>query len=755
MSITFTREDWKMFRNLETLCQKAGVHRDYIPRLVVKELVDNALDISGSCELSQSSKNSFVVSDSGDGINPDFLETYFSINRPMVSSKLLRLPSRGALGNGLRVVTGAVISTGGTLSISTHGRTYGLTFNEDGTTRKQPIADWQGTGTRIEVSLGSLEITKQDLTWGNAAIRMALAHDSKPFKGKTSPFWYTSESFYEVCNAAQIDLLSLSAYFHKTDKNTFGLIENTFGNSPVPLSNELSFEQTEQLLDILRSGNSRVKANSLGQAGDYAHGGSYKKQTGTFTVQSSRGRHSAEIPFVAEAWVSYHDDDDEDSRSYLWNYVNNTVAATDVRIHYNKKQVTIWSGGLYIEMKKSRPGIYRFNLITPYMPITSDGKAPDFRPMSDVIEKVMLAANKDQYKYRVQSKNKGARNEKELILTNLPAAIQKTSGNGTHIFSLRQLYYGIRPYVMEALDKEPEYNYFCRLISEYENDYGEIHGMYRDPRGILYHPHRGDEIPLGTIAVQNYARPEWTFNKIIFIEKEGYFASLKDVKFPERYDCALITSKGFANRAVKDVFDLLGETDEEITFFCVHDADAAGTMIYETLQHSTISRPGRKFKVINLGLDPEEAVDMGLQVENFKRSNRHRPTASYVNYEWEDWLQENRVELNAMTTPEFIQWLESKMEEHGHKKIVPNDAILQSKLQDEAKEILRQRLAQKLLAEAGFEHQFETALGELSEAVCEYGGLRNEVEEALSVRQDRHWTAPIQNRAEDIVKTIF
>ncbi|WII35288.1 ATP-binding protein [Paenibacillus thiaminolyticus] len=116
MSITFTREDWKMFRNMETLCQKAGVHREYIPRLVIKELVDNALDISGNCELIKSGENSFIVANSGEGINPDLIETFFSINRPMVSSKLLRLPSCGALGNGLRVVTGVVISTGGAYS---------------------------------------------------------------------------------------------------------------------------------------------------------------------------------------------------------------------------------------------------------------------------------------------------------------------------------------------------------------------------------------------------------------------------------------------------------------------------------------------------------------------------------------------------------------------------------------------------------------------------------------------------------------
>ncbi|AZK47849.1 hypothetical protein [Paenibacillus lentus] len=143
---------------------------------------------------------------------------------------------------------------------------------------------------------------------------------------------------------------------------------------------------------------------------------------------------------------------------------------------------------------------------------------------------------------------------------------------------------------------------------------------------------------------------------------------------------------------------------------------------------------------------------MGLQVESFKRGNRHRSTASYINYEWEEWLQENRVELNAMTTPQFIHWLESKMEEYGHKKVIPNDAVLQRKLQDEAKEILRQRLVQKLLVEAGFEQQFEVAIDELSEAVNEHSELRIEVEQALIERQDRHWTDPVQNRAEDIVK---
>lgn len=44
--LRFVREDWMLFRNLDSLCQKAGVSRENMPKLVIKELVDNALDVA-------------------------------------------------------------------------------------------------------------------------------------------------------------------------------------------------------------------------------------------------------------------------------------------------------------------------------------------------------------------------------------------------------------------------------------------------------------------------------------------------------------------------------------------------------------------------------------------------------------------------------------------------------------------------------------------------------------------------------------
>src|SRR5262245_53299708 len=128
-TVMFIREDWTDFRNLATLGRRAGVPTPKIPRLVLKELVDNALDAyyaSPAEELRYAScgplpGGGYFVEDEGTGIpgTPEDVASLFSISRPFTSSKLLRLPTRGALGHGLRVVSGAVLASGGSLVVMT------------------------------------------------------------------------------------------------------------------------------------------------------------------------------------------------------------------------------------------------------------------------------------------------------------------------------------------------------------------------------------------------------------------------------------------------------------------------------------------------------------------------------------------------------------------------------------------------------------------------------------------------------------
>jgi hypothetical protein len=207
----------------------------------------------------------------------------------------------------------------------------------------------------------------------------------------------------------------------------------------------------------------------------------------------------------------------------------------------------------------------------------------------------------------------------------------------------------------------------------------------------------------------------WTFNKLVYIEKEGFKEALREIGWPEQHDCALISSKGFSTRAARDLIDKLAEHDEPVTVFCVHDAGAYGPMIYQTLQEATKARGARKITIVNLGLEPWEAVAAGLQIEDVDKGDKRKPVADYVleredGKYWEEWLQTHRIELNAMTTPQFIAWLDRKMAEHGEGKLVPPTDVLQDELEERLEENLRDAITERILEDADLEGQIAKAL---------------------------------------------
>ena len=163
--------------------------------------------------------------------------------------------------------------------------------------------------------------------------------------------------------------------------------------------------------------------------------------------------------------------------------------------------------------------------------------------------------------------------QKDIVLENLDQAIADVSGDGEFRFGERQLLYVIRKIVSDEIGETLTTANFKNIITDYENEHGEIPGMYREPRGSIYHPHREETITLGTLMVEEYERPAWTYNKVVYIEKEGFSEALKAARWAERHDCMLMSSKGFTTRAARDLVDALAEHDEPVTIFCVHDAD--------------------------------------------------------------------------------------------------------------------------------------------------------------------------------------
>src|SRR5258708_32301668 len=117
----FQRDDWSLFRTIDGLQQRAGVSKDLLPRLVLKELADNGLDTGAKVIVRPlPDQGGYVVEDDGTGIagEPEDIARLFRISRPIVSSKLLRLGVRRAVGNALRLVAGPLLASGGSLVVS-------------------------------------------------------------------------------------------------------------------------------------------------------------------------------------------------------------------------------------------------------------------------------------------------------------------------------------------------------------------------------------------------------------------------------------------------------------------------------------------------------------------------------------------------------------------------------------------------------------------------------------------------------------
>jgi Histidine kinase-, DNA gyrase B-, and HSP90-like ATPase len=757
----FEHEDWKLFRTLETISQRAGVPTSALAKLVAKELTDNALDATGHCQIGLlNGVNGFWIEDDGKGIEGTDADiaNLFSIARPLRSSKMIRLPTRGALGNGLRVVAGAVLASGGKLGIITRGRGIGLMPRHDGGTDVKSFSPVDRDGTRVEVTLGpELPVVPNTLAWARDAIHMAEGGPS--YRGKTSPWWYDSDSFHALTDAATTQTVADLVELFDGFTGSKGLrVAKPFGKGR--LANTLDFAEAESLLATLKEqGRSQpFNPERLGGVGPIeAFPRHYARTGGNFLRRAARGELHAVIPFVVEAWGESIDGDHADVRIA----VNRTPITAEVRVYYNAKEknISLFGCGLHHSFPTGRkPLRVRLNVETPHMPIWSEGKAPDFQPFIEAIGKVMRkVANASK-----MDQPRGKKSTQEaVILEHLEAAIDEVSGGRVSRYSQRQLFYRIRPHLIEAIGAEPLFATFKQIITRIENRRGsDLPLIYRDTRGILYHPHTKEAIPLGTLNVEQYrdSMPKWTFNKVLYCEKEGFFPTLQDANWPERNDCALVTSKGFASRADRDVIDMMGESGEELYFFCIHDADAPGTRIHQALQQATAARPARKVEIVNLGLDPWEAVEMGLSIEQVIRKGKKKrvPVAEYVEEkgaEWVEWLQGNRVELNAMTTPQFLEWLDRKFAPYVG-KVVPPVPVLSERFEQHVRNRLRATITKRVLREARVEDQVEEAFDALGPDIQEkVMSLGTDVVQALATNPTAPWTTPVAHFAEELAET--
>src|SRR5215218_509326 len=276
---------------------------------------------------------------------------------------------------------------------------------------------------------------------------------------------------------------------------------------------------------------------------------------------------------------------------------------------------------------------------------------------------------------------------KDIVFEVLPQAITNAGAN----FNARDLYYATRALAYNhsewEIGKVLDYTYFSQgLLTEYQEQRGLIAGLWRDARGHLHEPHTGNSVALGTREIAAYEFPEYTFDKILYVEKEGELPKLQAAKLGERYDMAICSGKGQPTEAVRTLFEHAQGRDFQL--FVFHDADLDGYDIARVMAEETRRMPGYSVDVVDIGLTVEDALDMGLASEPFYRKKniswelrmRLSDVAKEYLYQRDGYrgVRGRRFELNAiLPDTRRIEYIERKLEENGvHGKLIPPDEAL-------------------------------------------------------------------------------
>ena len=132
-------------------------------------------------------------------------------------------------------------------------------------------------------------------------------------------------------------------------------------------------------------------------------------------------------------------------------------------------------------------------------------------------------------------------------------------------------------------------------------------------------------------------------------------------------------------------------SDHDIPLLLLHDFDKAGFSIAGTLQRDTRRYEFQNsIEVVDLGLSLADVEAMGLESEyqhhpkasksalmaNLRENGASEEEIAFMFRDFDRLRSTRRVELNAMTSPQFVAFVERKLRENGVAKIVPDQDLL-------------------------------------------------------------------------------
>jgi hypothetical protein len=505
-ALYFSSADWHDFLDLGTLPRKAGCNPQDLPRVVFKEAADNACDAGRKVQITDwvdpKGNQGVCFHDDGPGLEHALVPITFSVNRARFSSKYIRRIFRGILGNGARVIAGTVAATGGTLMVETRGmRLWLQTDIKIGitTVRKSEPSPFE-PGVKLHVALGpQLAWRREQLDLAIATVR--ISRFGHGYSGPSSPWWYGPHDFHRLIQEAQADAMSLATFARKCGFTVSGL-SGPWWKRPVK---DLSFAETQTALEALRQRNKPIAPKRLGAIGPTAFPGTaYAKKLGVVPLDG------AELPYVIEAWAQCQRSAQKASGELKADLiVNRSMTPTKLHGASTPNKLTIYGCDLhYLIQPAPKPGNYNVTLsvITPSLPLTSEGKEPSLNHLTNpILETISKTARRAH----------GALTRpiqieiKEVAWEIMEEAYLNASDNGQLPANARQIMYAARPYILEQtrLESFGDQYFTQTLLPDYLEEHPEETKSWDvvfDARGHAVEPHTHHKVPLGTLAVRQY-----------------------------------------------------------------------------------------------------------------------------------------------------------------------------------------------------------------------------------------------------------
>jgi hypothetical protein len=359
---------------------------------------------------------------------------------------------------------------------------------------------------------------------------------------------------------------------------------------------------------------------------------------------------------------------------------------------------------------------------------------------------------------------------KDAAFQVMDEAYQKASAGGRLPVNPRQIHYAARRSILEATGNDAlESGYFLQtLLTQYMDEYDcSDWDLIWDARGHFTEPHTREVISVGTLQVRQYVGdrpvlgaaveinsealypttgPEHRYKNILFVEKECFAQIFEASRLAERFDVAIMSTKGMSVTAGRLLLDRLVDRGIE-KVLVLHDLDVAGFSILGTLgANSNRYAFENEVPIIDIGLRLADTGD--LLPEPFSTDKKGaRPTAAtlqrhgatqaeidfLIQRTYAHGFSGQRVELNAMTSDELIAFIEDKSEKHGINKIIPEAVILEL----HARRMLERRMVLR---------EMDKLLPVIRKRVAEAGlpdGLRGLVEELLQKQPELPWDAAV------------